>query len=125
MASRSIDRAILTRLRRPTVIGGFILSLAACSVDNPGPGIMIANTTDQMVSVSYEYAGTADPKKVGTLVPTDSFREVSLFRAEGRCLRGSLVASVGSTVVDRLDKPCEGGRWDVGGSGESSPQRSG
>ena len=126
MASRSLGRAMIrTRLRRPSVIVGLLLAVAACSVDNPGPGIMISNTTDKTVSVSYQYDATADTDKVGILVAGDSFRDVSLFRAEGRCLHGSLVASVGSTMVDRLDKPCQGGQWEIGGSGGSSPTGSG
>ena len=86
---------------------------------------MIMNATDSTVTVSYHYADLSTIEMIGMLVPGDSFRQVSQFRAEGPCLAGSLVASVGGTEVDRLDKPCQGGRWDIGRSGESSPDGSG
>ena len=101
------------------------LGLAGCTVDNPGPGITIHNTTNEPVVVVYHRAGTDAIDTVGTLVAGDSFREVSLFRAEGPCLRGVLTATVGQIEIDRLDRPCQGGRWDVAKGGDVHPSQSG
>ena len=122
MAYRSKGRVTADGwLPAAAVLVGLLLCVTACSVDNPGPGIVIVNGTDQTVTVSYHFAASADTEGLGTLVSGDSLHDVSLFRLEGPCLKGSLVASAGSTEVDRLEKPCQGGRWEIGRPGEPSP----
>jgi hypothetical protein len=105
-------------------LSALIFGLLGCTSDNPGPPLTIVNGTDQDITVVYYYAplpdGTRDHQDIATIPPGGVQPDPYLFRLEGRCLHGTVVATDSNGRTWRLDQPCQGDRWVVSGTPSNS-----
>lgn len=98
--------------------------MSGCLVDNPGPALTIINGTPRVVTIIYRHAASAaSDDTIGTMQPGSVWVDSYIFRPEGRCLHGTVLAVDGSVVVDQLANPCQGDKWTIGSAPnqDSSP----
>ena len=123
---RRLRRAFGTRHAIASLAGGAILAMlvAGCSdMDSPTPMTIVNRTTGSVDVVLHETlsSGADAPTPIMTL-PSGETRTLSgPFGGGGPCLTGNLVATQNGRTVATVEKPCEGGRWEISSAAASSP----
>jgi hypothetical protein len=84
-------------------------------MDTPQP-MTVVNRTSQPVEIVYvvKLSSDAEGSDSLTVLPAGETRTISgVFGGGGTCLPGRFDAVQGTATIATVDKPCEGGRWDI------------
>ena len=78
--------------------------------------IWLRNTTDRLVTVTYEVDREDGPPLVSYIAELDPGEDgyVAKTPSDSACLRGALVARDGDVVVDKAPGLCRPVRWEIG-----------
>lgn len=119
---------------RPAALAVLLAIVAAgCGLlpmaEDQGHGMTILNLTSKAIRVDYRrVVGAAEMEDLVTeAVPNQRVIIVGLHQAEGKCLRGTLIAIQDGRTIATLAQPCEGTEWVIpaaaGSPGASSTIR--